>query len=48
MLQVTIPSVDKNNLDISLSVYLLEYNSDFLYYCMEATDLQVVALSDTV
>ena len=48
MLQITVPSVSANNLQISLPVHSSAYTSLFVYYCMEGTDLRVVTLSYTV
>ena len=48
MIQVTVLSVNENNFQISLPVHSAGYTYVFVYYCMEARDLQVVTLSDTV
>ena len=44
MVQVTVPSVSANNLQISLPVHSLAYTLLFVYYCMEATDLSVILI----
>ena len=48
MLQITVPSVSANNLQISLPVHLQVYTSVSAYYSMETTDLQVVTPSNTL
>ena len=48
MLQVFVTSINANNLRISLPVHSSAYTSVFVYFCMEAADLHVVTLSDTV
>ena len=44
MVQVTVPSVSANNLQISLPVHSLAYTLLFVHYCMEATDLPVILI----
>ena len=48
MIQVTVLFVNENNFQISLPVHSPGYTYVWRHYCMEATDLQVVTLSDTV